>query len=53
LQLACICRYAVQCAAEVFNYFPFKLEVGSYTTPFELAHGSKLGTTLNKFDSQS
>jgi hypothetical protein len=30
--------YAVCRAAEVCNYFPFKLEDGSYTTPFELAH---------------
>jgi hypothetical protein len=34
--------YAVRCAAEVCNYFPYKLEDGSYTTPFELAHDTKL-----------
>ena len=33
--------YAVHRAAEVCNYFPYKLEDGSYTTPFELAHKSK------------
>jgi hypothetical protein len=33
--------YAVRRAAEVCNYFPFHLEDGSFTTPFELAHGSK------------
>jgi len=31
--------YAVKRAAEVCNYFPYKLEDGSYTTPFELVHG--------------
>jgi hypothetical protein len=33
--------YAVRPAAEVCNYFPYKLEDGSYTTPFELAHKTK------------
>ena len=33
--------YAVRRAAEVCNYFPLKLEDGSYTTPFELAHKTK------------
>jgi hypothetical protein len=33
--------YAVRRAAEICNYFPYRLEDGSYTTPFELAHGSK------------
>jgi len=33
--------YAVRRAAEVCNYFPFKLEDNSITTPFELAHLSK------------
>jgi hypothetical protein len=33
--------YAVRHAAEVCNYFPYKLEDGSYTTPFELAHKTK------------
>jgi hypothetical protein len=33
--------YAVKRAAEVCNYFPYKLEDGSYTTPFELAHNAK------------
>ena len=33
--------YAVKRAAEVCNYFPYKLEDDSYTTPFELVHGSK------------
>ncbi len=28
-------------AAEVCNYFPFPLEDGSFTTPFELAHQMK------------
>jgi hypothetical protein len=31
--------YTVKRAAEVCNYFPYKLEDGSYTTPFELVHG--------------
>jgi hypothetical protein len=33
--------YAVERAAEVCNYFPYKLEDGSYTTPFELVHATK------------
>jgi hypothetical protein len=33
--------YAVCHAAEVCNYFPYKLEDGSYTMPFELAHKTK------------
>ncbi len=33
--------YAVRHAALVCNYFPFKLENGSYSTPFELAHHVK------------
>jgi len=33
--------YAVKCAAEVCNYFPFKMEDGSYSTPFELVHHNK------------
>jgi hypothetical protein len=33
--------YAVRRAAEVCNYFPYKLEDGSYTTPFELVHKTK------------
>jgi len=33
--------YAVHRAAEVCNYFPLKLEEGSYITPFELAHDQK------------
>jgi hypothetical protein len=33
--------YAVCHAAEVCNYFPYKLEDGSYSTPFELAHNTK------------
>jgi hypothetical protein len=33
--------YAVRHAVEVCNYFPVKLEDGSYTTPFELAHHQK------------
>jgi hypothetical protein len=33
--------YAVQHAAEVCNYFLFKLKDGSYTSPFELALRSK------------
>ncbi len=35
------CFYAVHCSVEVCNYFPFKLEDGSYTTPFLLAHHKK------------
>jgi hypothetical protein len=34
--------YAVKHAAEVCNYFPIKLEDGSWSTPLELAHGVKL-----------
>jgi hypothetical protein len=30
--------YAVRRASEVCNYFPYQLEDGTYTTPFELAH---------------
>jgi hypothetical protein len=30
--------FAVCHAAETCNYFPYKLEEGTYTTPFELAH---------------
>jgi hypothetical protein len=33
--------FAVRQAAEVCNYFPYHLEDGTYTTPFDLAHGSK------------
>jgi len=33
--------YAVQCAAEVCNYFPLVLEDGTATTPFELVHETK------------
>ena len=33
--------YAVNRAAEVCNYFPFVLEDGTVTTPFELVHHSK------------
>ncbi len=33
--------YALCHAAEVCNYFPYKLEDGSYTTPFELAYKTK------------
>jgi hypothetical protein len=33
--------YAVQHAAEVCNYFPYRLEDGSYSTPFEIAHKTK------------
>jgi hypothetical protein len=33
--------YFAVCAAEVFNYFSYKLEDGSVTTPFELAHHVK------------
>jgi hypothetical protein len=34
--------YAVKRAAEVCNYFPIKLECGTWTTPFELAYSAKL-----------
>jgi hypothetical protein len=33
--------YAVKRAAEVYNYFPIKLEDGPWSTPLELAHGQK------------
>jgi hypothetical protein len=33
--------FAVRRAAEVCNYFPYKLEDGTYSTPFELAHRQK------------
>jgi hypothetical protein len=33
--------YAVKRAAEICNYFPTKLDLTSWTTPFELAHGIK------------
>jgi hypothetical protein len=33
--------YAVRHAAEVCNYLPYRLDDGSYTTPFELAHQTK------------
>jgi hypothetical protein len=33
--------FAVKCAAEVCNYFSYKLESGEFTTPFELAHHTK------------
>jgi hypothetical protein len=33
--------YAVRRAADVCNYFPFCLEDGSFTTPFELVHHVK------------
>jgi len=33
--------YAVRRAAEVCNYFPFKLEGGNFSTPFQLAHHEK------------
>jgi hypothetical protein len=33
--------YVVCRAAEVCNYFPFLLDNGSYTTPFELVHKEK------------
>jgi hypothetical protein len=33
--------YAVRRAAEVCNYFPFWLEDGSFSTPFELVHHCK------------
>jgi hypothetical protein len=34
--------YAIKCTAEVCNYFPFKMEDGSYSTPFELVHHTNL-----------
>jgi len=33
--------YALRHAAEVFNYFPSKLDTGTFITPFELAHRQK------------
>ncbi len=33
--------YAVKRAAEIFNYFPIKLECGTWTTPFKLTHQVK------------
>ena len=33
--------YAVRRASEVCNYFPYRLEDGNITTPFELAHKEK------------
>ncbi len=33
--------YAVRHAAEACNYFPCRLEDGSYTTPFKLVHKTK------------
>jgi hypothetical protein len=33
--------YAVKRAAEVCNYFPYKLKDGTWSTPLELAHKSK------------
>jgi hypothetical protein len=33
--------YAVKCAVEKCNYFPTKLDDGSFCTPFELVHGKK------------
>jgi hypothetical protein len=33
--------YGVRHAAEVCNYFPFQLEDGSFTTPFQLVHHQK------------
>jgi hypothetical protein len=33
--------YAVKRAAETCNYFPIKLDCGTWTTPLELAHGIK------------
>jgi hypothetical protein len=41
--------YAVKRAAEVCNYFPLKLDTGTWTTPFELAHRVKpdLRVSLN------
>jgi hypothetical protein len=33
--------YALKRAVEVCNYFPYQLEDGTYTTPFELAHKTK------------
>ncbi len=33
--------YAVRRAAEICNYFPYQLEDGTYSTPFELVHKIK------------
>jgi len=33
--------YAIRCTAEVCNYFPYKLEDGSFPTPFQLVHKVK------------
>jgi hypothetical protein len=33
--------FAVKRASEICNYFPLKLEDGTWTTPFTLAHGEK------------
>ena len=33
--------YAVKRAAKVCNYFPLKLEDGTWTTPLQLAHNTK------------
>jgi hypothetical protein len=33
--------YAVRHAAEICNYFPYQLEDGTYSTPFELVHKIK------------
>jgi len=33
--------YAVRRAAEICNYFPFRLEDGTYTTPFQLGQNQK------------
>jgi len=33
--------YAIRRAAEVCNYFPYKLEDGTFTTPFQLVHKVK------------
>jgi hypothetical protein len=33
--------FAIKCAAEVCSYLPYKLEDGTFSTPFELAHGTK------------
>jgi hypothetical protein len=33
--------YAIRHAAEVCNYFPYKLEDGAFTTPFQLVHKAK------------
>jgi hypothetical protein len=38
---SCFWFHAVKCAVEVCNYFPLRLEDGSFTTPFELAYAKK------------